>query len=572
MTGREYLLQYLRGQGLTHVFLVPGGHIDPLVAELGKGVGLQPVVAAHEQGAGFMADGYARVGGRFGVCLGIGGPGAANILPAAVAARSDRSRVLFVTGDVPTSVQGRGAFQDGSIDGTSDAAFLQPATVYSEEVELPSQLPRQLAGAVRAMFGIPPGPAHLSVPSDIQNAVLGADVRVPTEPWELARPVDQSALARVAERVLAGATKLAVLAGRGCVTSGAAEELKAFAETYEVPVATTFAAKGLLPDDHRLALGMFGYAGTNRAVTALLADDLDALLVLGSSMNLRDTLYWSRELTGRRKVVQIDIDPNMLGRDYPVQNTVTGDCRAALQLLFGFADGPLRTLAASAPARRSWTAELKALPTFAEPQNLTSDAVPVHPARMMAEMRKALPRETILFVDSGAHRAFAGHYWESFAPGGVRSATNLGPMGWAIPAAVGGKLANPGVPVAVLTGDGCMHMHGIEIATAARYKVPVIFVVSNNSALGNVYMRAKKANPGAAAINRLPTIDWAAFGRVLGAGGRRVESPDKLAPALNEALASGGPFVIDVLTPADCPTPVGPYLKMAAEYEHDHHG
>jgi acetolactate synthase-1/2/3 large subunit len=143
-------------------------------------------------------------------------------------------------------------------------------------------------------------------------------------------------------------------------------------------------------------------------------------------------------------------------------------------------------------------------------------------------------------------------------------------MGWAIAAAIGGKLANPAAPVAVITGDGCMHMHGMEIATAARYQVPVLFVVSNNSALGNVYMRARKANPGAAEMTLLPTVDWAAFGRVLGAAGRRVESPDALAPALQEALAASGPFVLDVLTQRDCPTPIGPYQAMVAEYTHDH--
>jgi acetolactate synthase-1/2/3 large subunit len=145
-------------------------------------------------------------------------------------------------------------------------------------------------------------------------------------------------------------------------------------------------------------------------------------------------------------------------------------------------------------------------------------------------------------------------------------------MGWAVPAAVGGKLANPAAPVAVITGDGCMRMHGIEVATAARYRVPVIFVVSNNSALGNVYLRAREADPGAAEMTLLPTVDWAAFGRVLGAGGRRVEAPDALGPALHEALASGGPFVLDVLTRRDCPTPVGPYQAMAAEYGHGRHG
>src|SRR5262245_23708967 len=241
MTGAEFLLRCLRDQGLGHVFLVPGGHIDPLVATLGKGAGPQPVVAAHEEGAGFMADGYARVSGRFGACLCIGGPGAGNILPAAIAARSDRARVLFITGDVPTTLQGRGAFQDGSLDGTNDAEFLRVATVYSEEVELASQLPRQLAAAGRAMFGLPAGPAHLSVPTDVQNAPLGAEIRIPAERWESARPLDTGALARAAEQVLAGAAKLAVLAGRGCVTSGAGEELRAFAETFEVPVVTTFA-------------------------------------------------------------------------------------------------------------------------------------------------------------------------------------------------------------------------------------------------------------------------------------------------------------------------------------------
>jgi acetolactate synthase-1/2/3 large subunit len=429
MTGAEFLLQCLRDQGLGHVFLVPGGHIDPLVAELGKGAGLQPIVAAHEEGAGFMADGYARIGGRFGVCMCIGGPGAGNILPAAIAALSDRSRVLFITGDVPTTLQGRGAFQDGSMEGTRDSGFLRLATGFSEEVELISQFPRQLAAAFRAMGGVPPGPVHLSIPTDLQTAELPADTSFPTPSAEPSRPVDLAALVRTAERILAGAGKVAILAGRGCVASNAGEALRAFAEKYEVPVATTFAAKGVLPYDHQLCLGMFGYAGTNRAISALLRGDLDVLLVLGSSMNLRDTLFWSPELAARTQIIQVDIDPTMLGRDYPVPHTIVGDAQQTLEQLCGFANGPLRRLASSAPARRKWAADLKSLPAHFDGENLTSDATPIHPARLIGEMRRALPRNTILFVDSGAHRAFAGHYWESFGPGGVCSATNLGPMG-----------------------------------------------------------------------------------------------------------------------------------------------
>jgi acetolactate synthase-1/2/3 large subunit len=571
MTGAEFLLRCLRDEGLSHVFLVPGGHIDPLVAELGKGAGPQPIVAAHEEGAGFMADGYARVSGKFGVCMCIGGPGAGNVLPAAIAANSDRSRVLFITGDVPTTLQGRGAFQDGSMEGTRDTAFLRLATSFSEEVELISQFPRQLAAAFRAMGGVPPGPVHLSFPTDMQKAELPADTVFPTPSAEPSRPVDLAALARTAERVLAGAGKIAILAGRGCVASRAGEALRAFAERYEVPVATTFAAKGVLPYDHRLCLGMFGYAGTNRAITTLLGSDLDALLVLGSSMNLRDTLFWSRELAGRTQIIQVDIDPTMLGRDYPVPYTIVGDCQQTLEQLCKLADGPLRPLAESAPSRRAWTAQLHTLPAHFDGDNLTSNAKPIHPARLIGEMQRALPRDTILFIDSGAHRAFAGHYWQSFGPGGVRSATNLGPMGWAIPAGIGGKLARPDTPAAVITGDGCMRMHGMEIATAARYRVPVLFVVSNNSSLGNVYLRARKANAGAAEMTLLPEVDWAAFGRVLGAGGARVEDPSDLPAALRTAAAAGGPYVLDVVTQRDCLTPVSPYNTMAAEYAHAHH-
>jgi acetolactate synthase I/II/III large subunit len=572
MTGAEFLLRCLQDQGLSHVFLVPGGHIDPLVAELGKGTpALQGIVAAHEEGAGFMADGYARVSGRFGACMCIGGPGAGNILPAAIAALSDRSRVLFITGDVPTTLQGRGAFQDGSMEGTRDSEFLQKATNFSEEVELISQFPRQLAAAFRAMGGVPPGPVHLTIPTDLQKAELPTDTVFPLPSAEPSRPVDMTALIQGCQRVLARAGKLAILAGRGCVSSGAVEQLRSFAEKYEVPVATTFAAKGILPYDHRLCLGMFGYAGTNRAITTLLGGELDVLLVLGSSMNLRDTLFWSRELAARTQIIQIDIDATMLGRDYPVPHTIVGDCRQTLEQLCNFGDGVLKPLVDSTPARRDWTSKLKTLPAHFDADNQTSDAAPIHPARLIAEMRRALPREIILFVDSGAHRAFAGHYWESYGPGGVRSATNLGPMGWAIAAAIGGKLARPDVPVAVITGDGCMRMHGMEIATAARYRVPVIFVVSNNSALGNVYLRARKENSGAAEMTLLPEVDWAAFGRVLGAKGIRVQTPGNLAAALREAVAANGPYVLDVITQRDCATPVSPYNNLAAEYAHAHH-
>ena len=161
-------------------------------------------------------------------------------------------------------------------------------------------------------------------------------------------------------------------------------------------------------------------------------------------------------------------------------------------------------------------AGIRATPRLQDPQNCESAAVPIHPARVVAELRRALPRDGVLLVDSGAHRAFAGHYWESYAPKTYISATNLGPMGWAIPAAVGVQCAQPSKRIAVITGDGCMRMHGMEVATAARYRLPIIYVIIDNAALGNVWLRAHTQGPVPDALTSLPDLDWASFARGLG--------------------------------------------------------
>jgi len=192
----------------------------------------------------------------------------------------------------------------------------------------------------------------------------------------------------------------------------------------------------------------------------------------------------------------------------------------------------------------------------------------VHPARAISALRKAFPRDGILLVDSGAHRAFAGHYWESYAPRTYISATNLGPMGWAVPAAVGVQFAAPGQRVAVITGDGCMHMQGIEVATAARYGLPILFVVLNNAALGNVWLRAHTEGPVPAELTSLPNLDWAGFGRSLGANGITVTDPTALDQAFAAALANKGPTVIDIKTDKTFGTPVADFAAAAAAFSY----
>jgi acetolactate synthase I/II/III large subunit len=254
------------------------------------------------------------------------------------------------------------------------------------------------------------------------------------------------------------------------------------------------------------------------------------------------------------------------------QNTtgcgVVADAHAYLDWLHGQRAALAGPLASTRAARQAWLAAIRAQPRLQDPEHQASAAQPIHPARIVADLRAALPRDGIVLVDSGAHRAFAGHYWTAYAPRTYISATNLGPMGWAIPAAVGVSCARPGRKVAVITGDGCMHMHGLEIATAARYGLPIVYVVINNAALGNVWLRAHSLGPVPAELTTLPDLDWAGFARSLGCEGETVRDPAELAPAFARALARTRPTVVDVKADRRCATPVADWSAAVAAWSY----
>jgi acetolactate synthase-1/2/3 large subunit len=283
--------------------------------------------------------------------------------------------------------------------------------------------------------------------------------------------------------------------------------------------------------------------------------------VLGSSLNQRDTLDWNARLRPRLGVSSVDLSPAELGRNFPVRHAIVGDVRTALRALLA---GPWAdTLRQSAPARRAWAESFLRRPRFLDAGPLASDAVPIQPARIVGELRKALPRDAAVLIDSGAHRAFAGHYFPVYRPNRMFSATGLGPMGWAVAASVGVAVALPGTKVAVITGDGCMLQNGIEIQTAARHRLDVLYVVFNNGALGNVYLRARRMGDGPAHLCELPTHDWAAFAGALGVRGVRVEDPSRLASAFAEFVERGGPMLVDVRCDREAPTPVAPWAEAA---------
>lgn len=570
----DYVLQALRDEGLDHVFMVPGGLIDPFLPAFGRVSGLRPIVAAQEGGAAYMADGYARATGRFGACLVIGGPGITNTVTAVEAARTDGSPVMLISGQVPTNWEGRGGFQDSSPAALDDISILRPLCLSSYAVENPHLLGHHLGSCMRRMLAGPQGPVHLSLPRDIQTTMMESSWQPLDSFSRQARVVDEDAMQRVwdllAPKEGTPPKKIAILAGAGVEKSGAWDELRQVAERYEIPVATTLRAKGVLPEDHHLSLGVFGYAGHRQAIETILSDEIEVLIVLGSGLLQRDTMFWNQRMLPQKALVRVDIDPSVIGGAYSGEVALPGDAGQVLRHLLAGNGGGANALDQGREERMQWLDRIRGLGSrYYEEENLHSEAAPIHPARVVHELAGVMPDDTVMVVDSGAHRAFWGHYWPSRRPRSYLSATNVGPMGWAIPAAVGAKAARPERPVVVATGDGCMLMHGMEIQTAARYGLAVVYVVINNSALANVWLRAHGEGPIPGELTSLPTHDWAGFARSLGLQAETVDKPGDLSGAFARAHEANCAYLLDVRCGKEFTTPVTPYSEAKKHWIDD---
>lgn len=507
-----------------------------------------------------MAEGYARASEKFGVCAVIGGPGATNALTGIASAYSDGFPVLLLVGQIASEYELMNALQDSTQTGICIQDVFKPVTRLTLELKRGQSVPRFLRDCLRALSGTEPGPVYLGMSREaLVDPVTDATgpVRKPETDRRLGRAV---AVDRFNDAAIAGfpakAKRFAILAGLRAKSTDVKDALVAFARTYSVPVATTLSAKGLFPEDDPLSLGVFGYSGNPRAIEALRSSDLDGLILLGVDTTQWSTMVWDPALRPRCGSIQVDRNPEYLGKYLEVGECIAADPGEFLRHFGLVLDAPLR---AGIAMRKEWVAECAKTPKHVPID--TSGAF--HPASAVSVLRRSFPREGIVAVDSGTHRSFFGHYWEAYDPRAYLSATTIGPMGWSIPAGIGASFARPDLPCMVVTGDGSMPMQGLELATAHKYQRNVLFVVFNNASYAASYFNNKHNLPE---LTEIPDYDWVSFARTFSIPGVRVSNLMELSDQMPEIMNRSTPFLLEIRCGHTFSTPNAAFAARMKSY------
>ena len=541
-TGAQILVRYLEQEGVRVVFGVPGGHLLALYDALIDSQ-IAPVLAKHESGAAFMAGGYAQVSGSLGVCCGTVGPGATNLVTGVAAAYMQSIPLLVLTAQVGTVSIGKGALQEAAGEGRtfSQTDLFSCITKHSLMVTRADKLPEAIRMALRVAQSGRPGPVHLDLPADVLRGSVVDDI-IPSakfRPSVRVRPLAEEIEAAIG--FLAAAGRPAILAGGGALRDGAPKAILQLAERLSMPVATTLQSKGIIPEDHPLALGCLGLYGTH-AANRYMRSGLDVLLVIGSSLHEFTTHVWDPVLQPSTALIQIDVDPSEMGKNYAVDVALQGDAATVV--------GELLDEAQRVDARTSRSIdhldELKRdTEYFAEPA-MESDDVPIKPQRVMAEIRAALPDDALVFTDIGNSLTWVERNYIARQPNSVISFGSLAAMGSGVAAVVGGKLAAGTRPTVVVCGDGDFQMHGMEVMTAVNHGIPAIWIILENRALGMIRDVQTMSYRGRHVASDMANPDFTALAEAFGASGYRAEHPNEIGPALREAMAQVRPAILSV--------------------------
>ena len=548
LTGAEILWATLAGEGTTTVFGYPGGAILPIYDALRKFPTIHHILVRHEQGASHMADGYARASGRPGVCMATSGPGATNLVTGLATAMLDSIPLIAITGQVSSKVLGSDAFQEVDITGIT-----LPITKHNFLVTRAEDI----AAAVRAAFQIAtsgrPGPVLIDITKDAQQATATFSFEdakpQPYRPHPMLRA--ESSSIREAIALIKAAKKPIILAGHGIVESGAVAEVLAFAESLQIPIATTLLGLGCIPAAHPLQLGMMGMHGESWVNQAIQNSDL--LLAFGMRFDDRVTGNLASYAPNAKKI-HIEIDPAEINKNVRADVALIGDLKEVLQVLL-----PLLARAPSEPwaldpepSASPWLTEINSSKGTAAVRDIINlpDNGHLYSAHVIHDIWKEARaagrlEDTIIVTDVGQHQMWEAQYFKHESPRSLVTSGGLGTMGFALPAAIGAKVACPDKDVWVIAGDGGFQMTASELSTIVQEGLAINIAVINNGFLGMVRQWQETFYDKNYSASPLLSPDFVMLAAAHGIAGAHISKRAEVTSAAKRARTSGKAFLMN---------------------------
>ncbi|MBE0529574.1 MAG: thiamine pyrophosphate-binding protein [Rhodospirillales bacterium] len=543
MTGAQAFVECLKLEGVEFVFGVPGGQTLSIMDTLFDTPAIRFVTARHEAAAAHMADAYGRVSGKPGICLATTGPGATNLLTGIGGAFRDSSPVVVVT----CNNRRRHIGTDDNQDAEHVSLFRQ-FTKHSRFVPDAEAVPHATREAFRVALTGNHGPAHLDFARDaIENGAMDFDPQPPRAYRPMRPPCADPLSIEEAVDALLRAKRPAIWAGRGAVLARAGDAILDLARALRIPVVTTYNGIGSVAGNDPIVFGPRSRNGTR--LTNAILQSADCVVAIGNSMNAPSTSRWTMQLP--QNLIHVDVDPTIIGRNYPVSVAVVGDARDAVERMTTLLSSR-KTAATSARReflreaekwRAAWLAEM-------HPADHAKN-VPIKPQWLMHEAARLLDTRTTVIADAGNPGIWT-HLLPTARSGGYLKPVGFGNMGFGLPAAIATKLARPDDRIIAFIGDGSLGMSLAEIETAVREKTPVAIVVMNDMAYGNIKQEELHYFGQRYIGVDFTDVNYADLARVMGADGERVSRPEDVTSALERALSAPLPYLVDVLIdPAD---------------------